>query len=45
MKPLALTLGLSGLVIGIFGSYQIACGFLILAIWFALQWLTDPRPS
>ncbi|MBK8255612.1 MAG: hypothetical protein IPK82_23480 [Polyangiaceae bacterium] len=43
MKPLALTLGLAGLAVMVFGSYELACGFMILGIVFALEALTSPR--
>lgn len=40
MKPLALALGLAGLAVALCGSYELACGFMILGIVFALQWVT-----
>lgn len=42
MKPLALALGLAGLAVALCGSYELACGFMILGIVFALQWVTTP---
>lgn len=42
MKPFALTLGMAGLAVWVCGSYALACGFMVLGIIFALEWLTTP---